>query len=211
MRKNNRCGSGTASLSARGFTLIEIMIVLVVMGIVIAFAGPRVAGGLMGQAVRTATLQTAAMLRYARSKAVNTGCRYHVIFDGGTRRVILLQGRPEDMSGRPASGGAFDAGLSGGDTPLPEGFDGADAGPDQTEAEMREYFLPDGVFFENVIIADIDSAGIGAHEVMMLTFYPSGMSPGALVTIADKRGRRFFISVDTIAGNVRVDEEQDDA
>jgi len=45
------------------------MIVLAIMGVVIAFVGPRVAGGLMGMNIRTAALQTAAMLRYARSEA----------------------------------------------------------------------------------------------------------------------------------------------
>ncbi len=211
MRQNKSCGPAAAALSSRGFTLIELAIVLVVMGIVIAFAGPRVVGGLTGQGVRTAALQTAAMLRYARSKAVNTGCRYHVMFDGGKRRVIFLQGSIEDTAGRQSSGGGFAAGTAGGDDPLQDGFAGADAGAAPAEGEKREYQLPDGVFFENVVIADIDSAGFGDDAVMMLTFYPSGMSPGAFVTIADERGRRFFITVDTIAGGVRVDQEQDNA
>jgi prepilin-type N-terminal cleavage/methylation domain-containing protein len=207
MRRNKHCRPGAAALSARGFTLIELAIVLVVMGIVIAFAGPRIAGGLTGQGVRTAALQTAAMLRYARSKAVNTGCRYHVMFDGGGRRVIFLQGSLEDMAGRQSSGGGF----ADGDGPLPDGLEGADAAAGPAEQEMREYLLPEGVFFENVAIADIESAGFGDEAVMLLTFYPSGMSPGAVVTIADERGRRFFITVDTIAGGVRVDQEQDNA
>lgn len=209
MPVNKPPGARTAAAAARGFTLIEIMIVLVIMSIVIAFAGPRVAGGLTGLGIRTAALKTAAMLRYARSKAVNSGSRYHVIFDGGSRRVIMRQGSAEDMPGRQSSSAAFDAGPPGLDEALPEGFDGVDAGAAPAETEMREYLLPDGVFFENVVIADIDSAGFGDDVVMMLTFYPSGMSPGAVVTIADERGRRFFIIVDTIAGGVRVNEEED--
>jgi len=209
MPVNKPSGAHTAAAAAQGFTLIEIMIVLVIMSIVIAFAGPRVTGGLTGLGIRTAALQTAAMLRYARSKAVNSGSRYHVIFDNGSRRVIMRQGSPEEMHGRQSSAGDFDAGPAGLDEPLPEGFDGAAAGAAPSEPEMREYALPDGVFFENVVIADIDSAGFGDDVAMMLTFYPSGMSPGAVVTIADERGRRFFITVDTIAGSVRVHEEQD--
>jgi len=200
MRQNKHCRPGAAALSARGFTLIEIMIVFAVMGIVIAFAGPRVAGGLMGMDTRTAVLKTAAMLRYARSKAVNTGCRYYMIFDGTARRVILRQGPCGDTYDRQSSDGAADP-LAGGD---------GTAGSGEAETEMKEYPLPDRVFFERVVIAGIDSAGTGA-DVMMLTFYPSGMSHDAVVTIADERGRRFFISVAGIAGDVRVNEEQDDA
>ncbi len=101
MTTSNRRRHFSLLCAARGFTLIEFMIVFAIMGVVIAFVGPRVAGGLMGLNTRKAALQTAAMLRYAHSKAVNTGCRYHVIFDGVDRRVILLQAAREDNAGPP--------------------------------------------------------------------------------------------------------------
>lgn len=199
----------TGLVSARGFTMIELMIVLVVMGVVIAFVGPRVAGGLMGLHVRTAALQTAAMLRYARSKAVNTGCAYHVIFDGIKRRVILLQAVSEDRSGPQFPDMDIDAGWPAGDAQLPEDFDDVGA-VRQAEPEQKIYPLPDGVLFENMIIADVDSAVLGDEMVMMLTFYPNGTSPGGLLTIADARERRYFITVEAVSGSVRVNEESDD-
>jgi prepilin-type N-terminal cleavage/methylation domain-containing protein len=195
--------------SARGFTLIELMIVLVIIGVVIAFVGPRVTGGLMGLHVRTAALQTAAMLRYARSKALNTGCAYHVIFDGIKRRVILLQAAPEDSFSPQLPALDVDAALPGGDAQVPEDFDDGGA-VQQTEPEQKHYPLPDGVLFENVIIADVDSASLGDEMIMMLTFYPSGISPGGVVTIADERGRHYFITIEAVSGSVRVHEESDD-
>ncbi len=159
MPKNNRRRPGDAGPSARGFTLIELMIVLVVMGIVFAFAGPRVTGGLMGLGTRTAALKAAAMLRYARSKAVNTGCRYYVIFDGSKRRVILLQGAREDMSGRQPTDPDYEPGLFSRLKPAADEADDLDERR-PAEAEMKSYALPDGVFFENVVVADMDSAGL---------------------------------------------------
>ena len=62
-----------------------------------------------------------------------------------------------------------------------------------------------------MIIADIDSEDLGDEAIMMLTFYPNGTNQGAVVTIADKRGRSYFITVAPVSGSVRVDEEEDDA
>jgi len=185
------------------------MIVLVIIGVVIAFVGPRVTGGLMGLHVRTAALQTAAMLRYARSKAVNTGCAYHVIFDRAERRVILLQAASEESSTPQPPGMEMGAGQPGFDMQIPDDFDDGGA-VQQAEPEQKHYPLPDGVFFENVIIADVDSAGFGDEMVMMLTFYTNGTNLGGVVTIADERNRRFSITIEPVSGSVRVHEESDD-
>jgi prepilin-type N-terminal cleavage/methylation domain-containing protein len=209
MIKSSRRELCTLPGSDRGFTLIELMIVLAIMGIVIAFVGPRVAGGLMGMNTRTAALQTAAMLRYARSKAVNTGCAYHVIFDRAERRVILLQASSEEVSAPQPPGMDIGAGRSGLDTRIPDDFDDGGAAQ-QTEPEQKHYPLPDGVFFENVIIADVDSASLGEEMVMMLTFYTNGTNPGGVLTIADERDRRYFITIEPLSGSVRVHEESDD-
>lgn len=208
MTKSNRYRPRLLPVAVRGFTLIEFMIVLAIMGVFIAFVGPRVAGGLMGLDTRKAALQTAAMLRYARSKAVNTGCRYHVIFDGVGRRVIVLQARPEDNFGSSTPAVNPDAGQDEPDGGMLGQLFDDDARA--VEMEKKEYPLPDGVFFENVTIGDIDSQDMGDEMIMMLSFYPNGTSQGAVLTIADARERRYFITVSSLSGSVRVDEETDD-
>jgi len=187
------------------------MIVLVIMGIVVTFVGPRVTGGLMGLSTRTAALKTAALLRYARSKAVNSGCLYHVIFDGVERRVILLQASADDMFTSQSSGTAVDVDWREQDDSIEEQDDDYYDSERSSEQEKKIYPLPDGVFFENVTIDDVESEDLGDEMIMMLTFYPNGMSRGAFLTIADERGRQFFITVEAAIGSVRVDEEEDDA
>lgn len=55
---------------ARGFTLLEILVVLGLAAIILALVLPRLGGGLEGLRVRTASRQVAALLRGARVQAV---------------------------------------------------------------------------------------------------------------------------------------------
>jgi prepilin-type N-terminal cleavage/methylation domain-containing protein len=208
--RNNRPGTIKAFFSVRGFTLIELMIVMVLAGILIAVVGPRVTGGLLGLTTRTAALKTAAMLRYARSIAVNSGCGYHVVFDGTKRRVILLQARQDDEFASSSIDTDMDEGWFDRDDDVSEPEEADFDRMRASEPEKKIYLLPDGVFFENVIIDDVDSEDLGDEMIMMLTFQPNGMSLGASITIADERERRYFITVEPVIGSVRVDEEEED-
>jgi len=71
-----------------GFTLIELMIVLVILGVAAAIAVPMVssAGSLQ---LRSAVNMVAADLEYAKSRAIATGQRHCVVFDasGETYRI----------------------------------------------------------------------------------------------------------------------------
>lgn len=59
----------TLSRSA-GFTLLELMLVLLLFGLVYGLAGPMLSGGSTGLEIKSATRQLAAGLRKARSVAV---------------------------------------------------------------------------------------------------------------------------------------------
>lgn len=56
--------------SSRGFTLLELLLVLLLLGLVYALAGPMVSGGSAGLELKSATRQLAAGLRKARGIAI---------------------------------------------------------------------------------------------------------------------------------------------
>lgn len=74
---------------ARGFTLLEILVVLALAAIILALVLPRLGGGLEGLRVRTASRQVAALLRSARVHAIARGQTVAVTVDprGGTLQV----------------------------------------------------------------------------------------------------------------------------
>lgn len=100
---------------ARGFSLLEVIIVLVVLGTLAALAYPRFTGT---DAFASASFaeQVAASLRYAQRYAVSTGCEVQVDLDAGAEQVALTRRAGGDD--QTCGSGAFSVAL-----PLP-GQDG---------------------------------------------------------------------------------------
>ncbi len=84
----------------KGFTLIELTIVLIIMSFLFAVAGPRIAKSLSGLSLTTSTKKVAAALRYARSQAVNKSQAYSVIIDRAHAQVVI-RGIPKPVTQPP--------------------------------------------------------------------------------------------------------------
>jgi len=69
----------------RGFTLIELVVVIMLLAVVTALAASAVSRGLPGQQLRRASREIAAELRYTRARAIATGRPQAFVFDTRTR------------------------------------------------------------------------------------------------------------------------------
>jgi prepilin-type N-terminal cleavage/methylation domain-containing protein len=89
----------------RGFTLIEVIVTIVAMGIVFAIASSIWFGAIESRKVDSATNQVAADLRQAHSRASNRLQNWQVIFAGDSTYTIGPTGSPidEDLDDNPAS------------------------------------------------------------------------------------------------------------
>lgn len=72
-----------------GFTLVELLIVVALMGIMGTFAYPRLRGSTDSWSVRAARVQTTEMLVVARSAAVQNGAESRFIRSGNVVRVVV--------------------------------------------------------------------------------------------------------------------------
>lgn len=76
-------------MTARGFTLFEMLVVLVVLGLLLSIVTPRIGDGGQALEARAATRQIAASLRQARSDAVLTNRAVRFTLDTDKNRYAI--------------------------------------------------------------------------------------------------------------------------
>ncbi len=79
---------------SRGFSLIELIIVLVIMSLLSMLVAPRLTKSLQALEVRSASKKISGILRYCRSESVNRSRIYLVSFDT-TSRLLSVQSAQE--------------------------------------------------------------------------------------------------------------------
>ena len=72
-----------------GFTLVEMLLVMILLGLISAIAYPRLKGPVAGLSVRSALQQTSEMLIVARTAAVQSGAETRFIRNGNVLRTVM--------------------------------------------------------------------------------------------------------------------------
>ena len=161
-----------------GFTLLELLVVLVIVGLMSALVGPKLVGSLSNTKLKVASKKVAAALRYARSQAASQNATYIARFDFDKSRLHI---RTDPQTGA-------------------ENIN-EDSGVDiESSLKSKNYILPEEIIFENALSVQngIDS------EFYEIIFFPNGNSSGGEIIIADKKEKKYKITVDFITGSVHL-------
>jgi len=161
-----------------GFTLLELLVVLVIISLLAGFVGPRLGGSLTRLNLKTGSKQVASALRYARSQAASRCVTYRVLLNFEDREVTVQVPERSDSTG--------------------EGDGVSHINEDSPKERSKHFKLPKGVRFDQAVSGG-ETWDAGTFQ---LAFYPDGGSSGGSVTLADEKDRQFQIDVDFITGTV---------
>jgi len=90
----------------RGFTFVEILIVMVLIGIIASLGIPRIRGAIYAQNVRSARVLAGTLVVKARAAAIQRGCASAVHFTSGTAgKVWVTTCKPNSSVGLDTLGG----------------------------------------------------------------------------------------------------------
>jgi prepilin-type N-terminal cleavage/methylation domain-containing protein len=178
----------------RGFTLLELIVVLVIIGLLSTLVVSKLVGPMANLKLKTASQKISASLRYARSQAASEKTTYVALFDFDKNRLVIINPPipPLIKGNSPANNRtAFDR------TPI-EPTDNEKDRP----GGFKAYDLPDGV----KLARGVSREGDFNSGFFRIIFPPSGGSSGGVITVANERGRQYKITVDFITGTVLLSE-----
>jgi type II secretion system protein H len=166
--KVSRCEGGKRG--ARGFTLLELLVVVALMSLMAGMVVPRMAGSLDRMNARTAARKVSAALRHARSQAAAEKKTFvvQVNFSERTLAVTAISHRAGSSNSMTREGNPASA-----------------------------LTLPAAVRFVEVRSSQGHVLTEGLFEVR---FTPFGGSSGGEIILGDEENRRFRISLDPLTG-----------
>jgi general secretion pathway protein H len=162
-----------------GFSLLELLVVVLIIGLISALVMPRMAASLPGVQLQSTTRAVAASLRYARSKAVFESTPYIAIFDN-TQKLLAVEPSKKPLDAAELD--RFWVVLN-------------------TSKLQKVYEFPDEIEF--AVFNNID-AGEGT-DVFPIFFFPRGDSTGGKIVLKNLRRKQYTITVDPITGAVEID------
>jgi len=175
----------------RGFTLLELIVVLVIISLMSALIVPRLTGPMGKLDLKTAARKISASLRYARSQAATEKTVYVAMFDFDRNSLIVINS--------PLTMGDFV-------THTQASIVNVLAEQMKTEkirsGRLKMYQPPDGV----TLVKGVSNAGDFQAGLFPVFFFPGGSSSGGRITVANKQGRQYTITVDFITGTVQLSE-----
>lgn len=166
----------SSTSSRRGFTLVELMVVVVIVGLVVGIAATRMDFMVPKYRLRGAAREVAGLMKQARSRAAGSGKDVYVEFDLPKGLYWILVAFPKSE----------------------EGLGQAD--PRALEYQpVYQQALPDGVKFVDVIQGAQEKTDTGRSRMRVTPF---GSSAHLIVNLKNEDGREISVKMNGFTGSV---------
>ena len=186
-----------------GFTLIEVILVVVISLILLGISIPNFASAYKSAKIRSAARTIGRMARYAHNTAIMREETMVLVLNHETMEIYLGAETATTTSTNAADGKL--------DQDILERLDyvdgdSADSGAAHIEKEFHRK-LPEGLE-----VADFEQDGLNEDEfhedLYLIRYYPNGRSDWFILELKDQRGRGVELESDPIAGKIRSEFKQ---
>jgi general secretion pathway protein H len=161
----------------KGFSLIELIVVLILISLCLALVAPTLSRFSKTVELKGATRKISAILRYSRSEAVNRGKVYQVLFDSNLKEVRVQWIVPESTEAM-------------GEDPKKE-----------DKAPQKIYPLPNGIHLKEVKVEEPQYPS----DFPAIEFYPNGGSNGGTILLEGQDQRGYKVKVYFLTGTVEIE------
>jgi Tfp pilus assembly protein FimT len=182
---------GAARRSARAFTLIEMIVLIIIIAVLASVSAPRYAGFLDRARFDDTVGTVTALLGEARAASLRTGGETTVVFDAQTGSLRARTQNPSTTVDLPAE--------------LEE-----NPSRDTGAGAVRPVVLP-----ENVTLGDYQSMTPSARQdsqnagvLRIVTFLGDGGSTGARLLLVSQEGHRRILEISSVTGRVSAINEE---
>lgn len=184
------------------FTLIEIMVVIVVLGIVAAMAAPNLAGVFATMQLRGAAADLRDMMDYCYRQSVATGRVHALVFraDDGSCRIVAEPPVVDPLAddGRQVSPTATPP-------PRPAPADGGDGLVDVAIPGHMQRRLPPEITVAQVQVFDTGLSTTAEGDLRLL-FFPDGTCEFAELTLLNRQNEMIVVTLNGLTGMIDVGE-----
>ena len=200
---------GLNLLTAKGFTLIEVMIVLALIAILSSIAMPSLRGFAASTRLKSTAHAIRDMLNFARDMAITERAAYLVVFDLTANRYWLASNETFNLgalstpvTASPSSSLPAQQPTTGqGTTPLQQ------TSPSRTNAILG---IPQRLGHNVSLVHMITNHNFQTIEidtgVDYIYFSPTGSSEDTVLYIQDQRGKSMSITVENATGRARIQQ-----
>jgi prepilin-type N-terminal cleavage/methylation domain-containing protein len=188
-----RMASYSRRRTKKGFTLIEVILVAVVIAILAGISLPNVAQSLRGAKLKTTANTIERMARYARGMAIIHDQTMAILIDPASKRIYAgeLKAEESQVDGRLDQAVLTRLGYTDEEPPNKE----------RINIRMQRTLEPD--IEVDSFTLETSSLPWDRDTVCFIEFYPSGQCEAFSLELIDANGRKLHLASDPITGKVR--------
>lgn len=181
--------AGTSNSSISGFTLIELSIILILLGVMLLFAVPKL-GNREDISLRSTARELAGTIQSLFDESVLNKTSYQLVFEISENRYLIIEKKPDKESLKPdETENVIDT-------------------SDQSETETSEVIdvtnrykkLPEKIFIKDITTATVNKAAEGQ---VTIEFYPDGFMDKGVIHISNGK-KDYTLTTTPLTGKVKV-------